>query len=332
MDPRIARRYSDLIFETALERFGIDSGRVHALDGFESFLYEYERRDEGFVLRIGHSLRRSRELIHGEVDWINYLARGGARVARAILSENGNLVEAVEDGQGGQFLCTAFVRAAGSEMRPERLNERLVRNYGRLLGRMHTLAKAYQLSSPAWKRPDWDDPSNLYAEQWMPGRYHHLLPPYQQLVAQFRSLPRTPEGFGMIHQDAHPGNFFVDPEDQLTLFDFDDCVYGHFIYDIAMVLFYTAGFEPDPSGFLNWSAPAFLGGYREENRLDPLWLQELPGFLKLREIDLFAEILYADGENPEQPWSARYMQGRRERIERGVPFIDFDWDCLADYL
>ena len=45
----------------------------------------------------------------------------------------------------------------------------------------------------------------------------------------------------MIHQDAHLGNLFVDDNYTLTLFDFDDCVYGHFIYDIAMVLFYSAG-------------------------------------------------------------------------------------------
>ncbi len=45
----------------------------------------------------------------------------------------------------------------------------------------------------------------------------------------------------MIHQDAHTGNLFVDDDYTMTLFDFDDCVYGHFIYDIAMVLFYIAG-------------------------------------------------------------------------------------------
>ena len=52
-------------------------------------------------------------LISGEVDWINYLARGGASVAKAVDSEQGNLVEPIDDGQGGQFLATAFVRAPG---------------------------------------------------------------------------------------------------------------------------------------------------------------------------------------------------------------------------
>ena len=120
----------------------------------------------------------------------------------------------------------------------------------------------------------------------------------------------------------------------LTLFDFDDCVYGHFIYDIAMVLFYIAGWGgEDIPGFTGRFMSVFLEGYREYNQLDPLWLPEIPHFLKLREIDLFAAILFTMGENPQNdPWCARYMQGRRQKIAEDVPFIAFDWDSLAKYL
>jgi hypothetical protein len=61
-------------------------------------------------------------------------------------------------------------------------------------------------------------------------------------------------------------------------------------------------------------------------------LKELPHFLKLREIDLFAVILFTMGENPKSAWCARYMQGRRERIENEVPYITFDWESLTQYL
>ena len=66
--------------------------------------------------------------------------------------------------------------------------------------------------------------------------------------------------------------------------------------------------------------------------MDPKILQELPHFLKMREIDLFAQILFLDGENSEHPWSARYLRGRRERLDAGIPYIDFDWGSLADFL
>jgi Ser/Thr protein kinase RdoA (MazF antagonist) len=78
--------------------------------------------------------------------------------------------------------------------------------------------------------------------------------------------------------------------------------------------------------------PVFLQGYREHNRLDPAWFKEIPRFLKLREIDLFAAILFTMGETPEDAWCARYMLGRREKIENEVPYIDFDWESLAEAL
>jgi amicoumacin kinase len=332
MDPKIAARFNDTILHCAMQFYDIPAGKISLLDGFESFIYEFERPDGQFILRIGHSQRRSPDLIRGEVDWINYLASAGVTVAKAILSKGGNLVEPIEDGQGDTFLCTAFVRAAGAEVKRDQLNEKFFLAYGRLLGRMHALAKSYSPSNPAWRRYAWDDPINNNVERQMPAGEHVALEKYRQVFAHLCSLPCGPDGFGMIHQDAHPGNFFVDEEYTITLFDFDDCVYGHFIYDIAMVVFYAATQEKDPQGFTASFMPVFLSGYRQENQLDPLWLKEIPHFLKLREIDLFGAILFSFGESPADRWCARYMQGRREKIENDAPFLEFDWESLGKYL
>lgn len=334
MDPQIAARFNDDILKIATQRYDIAPENITILDGFESFIYQFQRSNGRFILRIGHSQRRSPDLIHGEVDWINYLAANGASVARAVHSARGELVEALDDGHGEQFLCTAFVEAPGDHIRREQVNGTFIHNYGRLLGRMHALAKAYQPANPVWRRYDWDAPINNTAETQMPARETIALTKYRQVFEYLRHLPRDLDGFGLIHQDAHPGNFFVDKQNNLTLFDFDDCAYGHFIYDIAMVLFYTANEEPDPAAHTAQFMPAFLAGYREENRLDPDWLSELPHFMKLREIDLFAAIHFSeeDGDNPEHPWCVRYMQGRRERIANDRPFIEYDWASLAKYL
>jgi amicoumacin kinase len=334
MDPKIATRFNEQILQAARCCYNISADAIELLDGFESFIYKFQRSDGQFILRIGHSSRRSPDLIRGEVDWINYLAANGATVAQAILSENGRLVEPVEDGQGGEFLCTAFIHAPGQEVRRDQINDRLYRNYGRLIGRMHALAKTYRVSNLAWKRYAWDSPENNTAERQMPAKEAVALAKYRSVLAHLRTLPCDADGYGMIHQDAHPGNFFVDDEYRLTLFDFDDCVYGHFIYDIAMVLFYTAINEPDPVEFTARFMPVFLSGYCKENRLDPVWLAALPDFMKLREIDLFAAIhfSYADGDNPDHPWCHRYMQGRRARIENDIPFITYDWSSLVPYL
>lgn len=331
MDPKIAVLFNDNILQLACQRYDIKPTEIKLLDGFESFIYEFHRGEADFILRISHSQRRTPEMIRGEVDWINYLSDHGVTAARAVVSASRQLVEAIDDGHGSQFLCTAFTKAPGGPANKEMLNDQLFINYGRLLGKMHTLAKGYEPSTPIIKRYAWDDPENNTPDRQLNVKEIKIREIYQSAFSHLQNLPRDSECYGMIHQDAHLGNLFVDENYQITLFDFDDCVYGHFIYDIAMVISYIAWGKENVSEFTSHFMQVFFKGYNEFNRLDPKWLKEIPYFLKLREIDLFAAILFSMGETPEDNWCKRYMTNRRENIESGVPFIDFDWESLAEY-
>ena len=168
MEPRIKDRFNDSILSEACRRYGIAPGHVHLLDGFESFMYEFDRTDGEYILRIGHSFRRTPELIHGEVDWLNYLARGGAGVARAVLSEQDKLVEQIPDGLGEKFLATAFVKARGGPPKGDGWNPALFERWGQLIGRMHRLTKDYAPQNPAWRRPKWDSETNMEVMNFLP--------------------------------------------------------------------------------------------------------------------------------------------------------------------
>jgi len=330
MEPRIAKRFNEVILHKAMQYYDIQDSEIKLLDGFESFIYEFYRPGDGeFILRIGHSERRSPEMIAGEVDWINYLARGGARVARAILSKSGNLVEAIDDGHGEKFLATAFLKAPGGFYWEQNLPDTFVEHYGQVIGRIHALTKDYEPPHPEWRRPEWDSPGNLEIEDWLPESEERILHKFQELMPYFETLPKDRDGYGLIHQDAHGGNFFVH-EGQITLFDFDDCVFGWFIYDIAMVFFYELMNHGDQPEYLEKFTRDFMKGYRQENTLDPLWLDSIPYFLKLREIDLYALIHRSfDVENLADPWNINYMNGRKERIEKDIPYLNFKWNTLA---
>lgn len=333
MDPKIAQRYNDDILREAMLRYGIKENEIKLLDGFESFMYEFYRPQDGeFILRVGHSGRRSPEMIAGEVDWINYLARGGANVSRAILSKHGNLVEAIDDGHGEQFLATAFIKARGEPSWETEWTPEFVEHYGQVIGRIHRLTKDYIPFDPSWRRPEWDSPGNLEIATWLPASETVALAKFEALMRHFEALPKNRNNYGLIHQDAHGGNFFVH-NGTITLFDFDDCVYSWFIYDIAMVLFYAAMGAEDQAAYTQDFMRAFLHGYLQENSLDPIWLRELPYFLKLREIDLYALIHFSfDMENLTDPWIIKYMKGRKALIDNNIPYIEFDWDSLAEYL
>ena len=329
MEKRIKERFSEQILHKVMESYCIEAEHLRMLDGFESFIYQYDCDDKTYILRIGHSLRRSENLIRGEVDWINYLYQDGASVAKAIQTINGELVVPVADGQGGYFLATAFEKAAGKPLSKEQWGAALFERYGRLIGRMHALTKSYRPANPAWKRPEWDDTEILEAEIWLPDSESLVLEKYLNLKSHLGSLHKSIESYGLIHQDAHAGNFLVDDEGVITLFDFDDCSYSWFMNDIAIVLFYIALGAEDQAAFTRDFMTYFLRGYQVENQLDEGWLREIPSFLKLREIDLYAVIHRSfDVENIKDPWVAMFMEKRKTRIENEIPVIDFNFRTL----
>jgi Ser/Thr protein kinase RdoA (MazF antagonist) len=328
MEKRIKERYNDSILQQVMGSYAIQGSDIHLLDGFESFIYEFERDSASYILRVGHSLRRNENLIRGEVDWINYLHQGGASVSKAILTVNGDLVAAVDDESGGLFLATAFEKAAGEPPGEKQWGKNLYEHYGRLIGRMHALTKDYQPADPAWRRPEWDHPE-FFEIDWLPESESIAVRKYHELRTHFDTLSKSRDSYGLIHQDAHAGNFFVDQQGIITLFDFDDCCYSWFINDIAIVLFYIALGAESKAAFAKEFMTHFLHGYRSENHLDQKWLGEIPSFLKLREIDLYAVIHRSfDVENLDHPWVAMFMKDRKERIEKEVPVIDFDFITL----
>ncbi len=351
MDSKITARYNENILQEAMRRYGIPQGSIQPIDTFESYIYEYEEDGAGRILRIGHSLRKSEALMQGEVHWINHLASGGVSVARAVPSQTGRLVEIIEDGQSGQFLATAFVKAQGQQPWVAGWSTTHYETYGELLGKMHALAMDYQ-PVPAWRRPEWNEID--FIGQYLPPSEVGGHREHQSLLRHIHSLPKDRHTYGLIHQDAHQNNFFMDADGTLTLFDFDDCAYSWFINDIAIVLFYISmdweefGY-PSLASFTTEFMVHFLRGYSGAFALDRVWLKEIPAFLKLRELELYAvvhrdfeiagidhnsleEFLRSPGfdvNNSGHMWIANFMRGRKARIEQGLPFIDFDFTSLA---
>jgi Ser/Thr protein kinase RdoA (MazF antagonist) len=119
-------------------------------------------------------------------------------VARAVPSQNGKLVEVIDDEQGGQFLVSAFTRAIGQKPWEAGWSTARYETYGELLGKMHALAVEYQPARPNWRRPEWDADSLNFIEQYLPASEviaHHRRGPQPHLQpAQGCAL------YGLIHQ------------------------------------------------------------------------------------------------------------------------------------
>jgi hypothetical protein len=68
-----------------------------------------------------------------------------------------------------------------------------------------------------------------------------------------------------------------------------------------------------------------MQAYKKENRLDTSWEKEMNGFLRLREILIYA-YLDSNWDWRSNPGFAAWMESCRHRIEKELPIADVDFD------
>lgn len=326
-----------VVVDRAARLYGTEPSGLRPLHGGNvGSAYRYMGDGKPCVLRIAPASAdldlRSATTI-GE--WMCYLADAGAPVSRPVPSTRNRLAEVVEhDGQS--FVVTALEAAKGclAETLPlEAWDARLCRNLGRAVGAVHALSARYVPPPDALPRPRWDSSGNCYNpdRSWVAA--HRVIAERREDVLRSLDLLPTDDGsYGLIHADLHCANLLVERETaQITLFDFDDCCYGWYAMDIAMSVFDMVvlyGSEDGP-GFIETFLDAYLSGYAGEYSLGVLRLEQLPHFLKLLEIGVYMQVERAYEAGTDDPWISRFMPGRRERIESGVPFTDLPFERLA---
>jgi Ser/Thr protein kinase RdoA (MazF antagonist) len=67
-----------------------------------------------------------------------------------------------------------------------------------------------------------------------------------------------------------------------------------------------------------------LQGYREKKALSAFWVAQLPYFLKLVEIGVYAMLAqHYDRATCQDAWVNKFMPDRARRIRDDVPYVDF---------
>jgi Ser/Thr protein kinase RdoA (MazF antagonist) len=86
--------------------------------------------------------------------------------------------------------------------------------------------------------------------------------------------------FGLIHADLHQENYLFH-HGEVRAIDFDDCGYGHFLYDIAVALGEVGHRQDEPA-----LRTALLADYRSIRLLPEAHERYLDSFFALRRLQL----------------------------------------------
>lgn len=321
--------------DTAARLFGTskdDLGKFDDYEGCANLVYHYERDGRQQVLRISYRPDRPVELIQAELHFVNYLAERGVRLSKPVPSENGNLLEVIP-AAGIPFIAVSFVKGRGMRVPDNDYRYRegvpireYFQNWGQVLGQMHRLAKSYRPLSDTVRRPEWhtwECFTGFPAGERLPV----IQQKYEALLAELHALPKDVDSYGLIHFDFNDGNFTVDYDNgDITVFDFDDCCYFWFMYDLACAWEGGIGramFRPldERKAFMDRYMDQVLEGYGRENSLGDDWLARMPLFLRLIQMqELMHYAQYLDGPDEEVQAGLRY---KIRCIKDDIPYMGF---------
>ncbi len=212
-----------------------------ASGGHFSWVYEFFRDGQACILRITPpnsdvDLQAMRSIL----EWLAFLSSQGGPAPVPVRSQNNNLIEVVHL-QGQTYIAVAFQKAPGilaEDMSPEEWSDELFHALGQTVGKCHKIAQKY-IPPIEYRRPEWYEGDSCFNPR--ASLIHAdpiILEKRLKTLSVIQQLPKNLESYGLAHLDLHFGNFFIDIDNlKISLFDFDDCAYGWYIMDIAMLLF-----------------------------------------------------------------------------------------------
>jgi amicoumacin kinase len=294
--------------------------------GFQNDVFEFHDGQYARILRIALSTNRSKEMIQSELDFIEILSSNGVGVSIPIKSTQGNYIEEISL-QGVTYYLTSFSKAAGhfvNVSNPREWKREFFQYWGKTMGKMHSLTKMGNERYKSFNRPSWNGIDNE-ASLFLSTINEQASRAYEKIVKKIDAQPRNKHSYGLIHNDFHQGNFFVH-EGKMTIFDFDDCSFSWFAQDIAASFYHafwqSSSFNPEYKNFPSEFTKYFFEGYSQENEMNKEIVEQIPLFLKLREIFLL-HLFYKkwDIQNL-QDWQSYTLKDLLHRIEHEIPYTD----------
>jgi amicoumacin kinase len=327
MEKSVEILFTEEILKRFLNSFGLQS-EVKKLGDFENYVFEVCHGDTPVILRITHSSHRSKDEIHAELDWMNYLNNQKVNCPTVFESINNQMIEVLQAADGSVFYACLYSKVPGYQVkiRSEEFNEQLFYAWGKAIGQIHCVTKNYKPSNKTKLRPSWEDEELLDIEIYVPNE-EEIIKNSNLLVNELNLLPKNKDNFGLIHSDIHSGNFFYDGV-SVHVFDFDDCSYHWYASDIAIPLYYSIlyGFhsasEKERVQFANKFLTYFIKGYEQHNSLPEGWKEQLPLFFMLRDITLFSVLHKKISPEERDEDLKKMIEALKIRIIKKEPIVD----------
>jgi len=317
---------SDSLLSFAIKNYAFDKGTLHFISDSTNQIYSFQKDEKRYILRFSNRPIEKTNETKAEMEWLYYLAKNNIGVGLPLKTENNELVISTQD-SGENFIITSFESVIGEfwdKNNPKKWNERIFYNWGKAMGDIHRLTKDFSFSNDTIKRSSFDGRFSLDDNVKNCPSVNTIV---ENLIKEMMSLPKDKGSYGLIHNDIHQWNFYIDGEN-INVFDFDDSLYGWFALDIGIALYHGLWWgRKDDAGndFTEKIIKNFLKGYLSANTLSDFWIAKIPMFMKFRQICKFS--WFYDNKNEDE-----HQKERRYNIENDLLFNECDLISVSKYL
>lgn len=259
------------------EKYGLGQTNCRLLIKNVSDTYLLEGLGVKYIFKIYRDAHRSLNEIKAEIELLDCLADGGAKVAQPIAALDGRKIQSFQAAEGLRN-GVLFTYAKGTVV--QNLNDAQLKLLGREMAKVHQIAAVAKLDHP---RKTYTINSMLAqplavfkpAFEGLEAEYAYLEYAVHKVKAKLAQLDLSIFAYGYCHYDFLPKNFHFEGDENITFFDFDFAGKGHLVNDIAS--FYIHYFMEVLSGRLSQEEAdrafaVFVAAYSEEN---PLLEEEL---------------------------------------------------------
>jgi Ser/Thr protein kinase RdoA (MazF antagonist) len=228
--------------------------------------YFISKNETKFVLRVYCYKWRTKLEIEQELELLNLLKENSLSVSYPILDTKGNFIQEINAPEGIRY-AVLFSFAAGEKMRF--MSKETCYSIGKLIAKIHTITENKTIERV------------YYDSEILLNQSYHILKTYfseglddMKFLKElsFKITKKATEcnisdiTKGIVHLDIWYDNLSVNKNNEITIFDFDNCGHGALILDVGYFCKQLFFIESDKNVY-EQKATSFLNGYQKIRRL-----------------------------------------------------------------
>ncbi len=319
---------------TAIETYELEYARLSFVQYSENIIYRVDLPcasgpitngdpylSNRFLLRI-HAISNA-DAIASELTWLTALNQeAGLPVPAPVMTPDGKLLTTIVTPGIPNGRVVSLMRWLDGRRYHKGLGPKHLNALGQVVAQLHDFSAGWQ-PPLNFSRPHWDWNSQLGGSMFrhpmeqvvasIPPKFRE---PFEFISQEARdlmdSMGKGPDAYGMIHADLYPENVLFKHGRAFPI-DFEDCGYGHWMWDIATAL-------------CSWA-----WGANWERMRDAFWegyslIRTLP-IKQWEQLDLFVATQFATMVL----WSSALLMNDPKRVAEYVPWREDNGNRLLRY-